>query len=179
MVNRLGSNREAVGSNGGDSLEPGEQSKDDYYRLRGHTVSVAGRVEWVVYQLAVAFAGSTQRDTSRQWDDIKAELTRRGLQFRLQPELARVAAYFDPRNHAAHATYVFFPKGAELGMVRLNRSQHDPAELMSLAVLDAEYATVDAALTAVMAVAQALDDDDPSVLAGSNLFVRAMLMDRT
>jgi hypothetical protein len=63
-------------------------------------------------------------------------------------------------------------------VLRLNRRRTPDVELVSLDQLRAEVAVVRRAWEAFGTIGRALDDEDPTVLAGWNQMRRAVLIDR-
>ena len=160
---------------------PGEsdQVKAEVYRIRGETVSIGGSVEWVIGTFARKFAASTQMETGRLWEDLKGYISQEGLNSRLQPELAAVAGFFTPRNLATHGAIIIAQVGQTSQIFRLYHDSGEPqAGIVTLEELRAESAAARAGYEAIHAIGRELDDNDPAVLVGTNVIMRAMLLDR-
>jgi hypothetical protein len=161
--------------------EPTGPIKDQMYRYRGETVSVGGGAEWIIYRLADHFAGPTQgnTDAGRRWEDIKEYLRARNLTASLQPQIRAVTEYFNARNLAAHARTVVAQVGESTQIFRLRGRSTQNVEIITIEDLKGEAAKARAGYEAARAVGRALDDDQPTVLAGLNSFAKAMLIGRT
>jgi hypothetical protein len=146
------------------AVDPNEQLKAELHQLRGEIVWDASHVEWIIYSLSRLFADSTQIETKRQWDDIKADLRVRKLTDQLQPQLAAVASYFDVRKRAVHGAIAISMVGDATQLFRFVPGRQLSSDTVTIEKLQSERDIVQAGRAAVQAVGRALDTDRPIVL---------------
>ena len=156
-----------------------EPVKAETYCIRGETVAVGGALEWILGILAGRFARSLARMAGQKWDDLKKHIETQSLDSGLRKEIGAVGNYFAPRNLAAHAAMVIIGIGESTQIIRLFDHGQRPVEQVTLDELRAECATAREGYEAIQAIGRALDDGQPSVLAGMNQVPRAILLGRT
>jgi hypothetical protein len=160
--------------------EPTGPIKDQMYRYRGEAVSIGGAMDWIIWHLATRFAGSKQPTTSRRWNELKADLKVRNLTNKLQQELSAVATAFDARVKATHAITLPVQIGESTQILRLYFDRDTPqGDQVTIEDFRQEATDARKGYQAVQAVARALDQDQPSILAGASGLARAMLIGTT
>lgn len=149
---------------------------DRLHLLRGSTLASASRLEWVVHVLAVQVSASGETEFEGQWRDVKRTLAAMDLHVRLRAQIHDVSAYTQPRNDAAHASYLLVNDH----VVRMDRRRWPgdrATRFVTFDELERDRDVVRRAHEASVEIACAIDDADRSVLGLSSL-LRVVLLER-